>query len=72
LVDESIELEGEILAGSLNWVKLNVSKEDLLNFMKYRVDDSLKKINMKTRYNVTPNNTDQWFGSKKKFSPIHG
>jgi ribonucleoside-diphosphate reductase beta chain len=22
--------------------------------MKYRVDDSLKKINMKTRYNVTP------------------
>jgi ribonucleoside-diphosphate reductase beta chain len=30
------------------------SKEDLLNFMKYRVDDSLKKIGMKTRYNVTP------------------
>ena len=30
------------------------SKEDLLNFMKYRVDDSLKKIGMKPRYNVTP------------------
>lgn len=54
LVDESITLESEILdwifeSGELD----NFSKEDLLNFMKYRVDDSLKKIGMNARYNVT-------------------
>jgi ribonucleoside-diphosphate reductase beta chain len=55
LVDQSIELEGEILDWIFELGELNVfSKEDLLNFMKYRVDDSLKKINMKTRYNVSP------------------
>ena len=45
--------------GILDWIfeqgELdNVSKKNLLDFMKYRVDDSLKKIGMKTRYNVTP------------------
>ncbi|MCG7281791.1 ribonucleotide-diphosphate reductase subunit beta [Chryseobacterium taklimakanense] len=55
LVDHSIQVEEEILdwifeLGALD----NFSKEDLLNFMKYRVDDSLKKIGMKTKYNITP------------------
>lgn len=55
LVDQSIELEGEILDWIFELGELNVfSREDLLNFMKYRVDDSLKKINMETRYNVSP------------------
>lgn len=55
LVDESIEKEGDILTWIFELGEIdNVSKEDLLNFMKYRVDDSLKKINMKTRYNITP------------------
>ncbi|MDR2204996.1 MAG: ribonucleotide-diphosphate reductase subunit beta [Flavobacteriaceae bacterium] len=55
LVDQSIALEGEILDWIFELGELSMfTKEDLLNFMKYRVDDSLKKINMKTRYNVTP------------------
>ena len=60
LVDKSIDLEAKILDWIFEAGELTMfSKEDLLNFMKYRVDDSLKKINMKTRYNVTQNNTDQ-------------
>ncbi|WP_234108909.1 MULTISPECIES: ribonucleotide-diphosphate reductase subunit beta [Chryseobacterium] len=55
LVDHSIEVEGEILDWIFELGEIdNFTKEDLLNFMKYRVDDSLKKIGMKTRYNVTP------------------
>ena len=55
LVDQSIELEGEILDWIFDMGEIDVfSKEDLLNFMKYRVDDSLKKIGMKPRYNVSP------------------
>jgi ribonucleoside-diphosphate reductase beta chain len=55
LVDKSIDLEAKILDWIFEAGELTMfSKEDLLNFMKYRVDDSLKKINMKTRYNVTP------------------
>lgn len=55
LVDESIEMEGRILDWIFEMGEIeNVSKKNLLDFMKYRVDDSLKKIGMKTRYNVTP------------------
>jgi len=55
LVDESIEMESNILDWIFEQGELdNVSKKNLLDFMKYRVDDSLKKIGMKTRYNVTP------------------
>src|SRR5690606_965729 len=54
LVDHSIELEAEILDWIFEMGEIdNVSKESLLNFMKYRVDDSLKKIGMETRYNVS-------------------
>ncbi len=54
LVDQSIDLEGEILDWIFELGELAVfSKEDLLNFMKYRVDDSLVKIGMSARYNVT-------------------
>ncbi|SIT96213.1 ribonucleoside-diphosphate reductase beta chain [Epilithonimonas bovis DSM 19482] len=55
LVDESIEMESNILDWIFELGELDkVSKKNLLDFMKYRVDDSLKKIGMKTRYNVTP------------------
>ncbi|SHK34519.1 ribonucleotide-diphosphate reductase subunit beta [Epilithonimonas mollis] len=55
LVDESIQMESNILDWIFELGEIeNVSKKNLLDFMKYRVDDSLKKIGMKTRYNVTP------------------
>ena len=55
LVDESIEMESNILDWIFEQGELdNVSRKNLLDFMKYRVDDSLKKIGMKTRYNITP------------------
>lgn len=55
LVDESIEMESRILDWIFELGEIdNISKKNLLDFMKYRVDDSLKKIGMKTRYNVTP------------------
>ncbi len=54
LVDESIEMESNILDWIFEQGELdNVSKKNLLDFMKYRVDDSLKKIGMKTRYNIS-------------------
>ncbi|RZJ36520.1 MAG: ribonucleotide reductase, partial [Chryseobacterium sp.] len=52
LVDESIEMESNILDWIFEQGELDkISKKNLLDFMKYRVDDSLKKIGMKTRYN---------------------
>ncbi|MCG2792877.1 MAG: ribonucleotide-diphosphate reductase subunit beta [Weeksellaceae bacterium] len=55
LVDESLEMESNILDWIFEQGELQkVSKKNLLDFMKYRVDDSLKKIGMKTRYNISP------------------
>lgn len=53
MVRESVKLEGEIL----NWIfeqgeLENVSKENLLNFMKFRADDSLKKIGFFPIFNI--------------------
>ncbi len=54
LVDQSVALEGEILDWIFERGEIdNFTKEDLLNFMKYRVDDSLKQINMAPRYNIS-------------------
>lgn len=54
LIDLSLEVESEILDWIFELGEIDsFSKKDLLNFMKYRVDDSLKRINMKPRYNVT-------------------
>ncbi|RQP10091.1 MAG: ribonucleotide reductase [Chryseobacterium sp.] len=54
LVDDSVELESRILDWIFELGEIdNISKENLLNFMKFRVDDSLKKIGMTPRYNVT-------------------
>ena len=64
LVDESIEMESNILDWIFEQGELDkISKKNLLDFMKYRVDDSLKKIGMKTRYNITPEDYNPmiWF-----------
>lgn len=54
LVDKSLEVEAEILDWIFEKGEIdNISKENLLNFMKYRVDDSLKRIGMQTKYNVS-------------------
>ncbi|CAI9429065.1 ribonucleoside-diphosphate reductase [Candidatus Ornithobacterium hominis] len=54
LIDESISVEGEILDWIFEQGEIpNVSKENLLNFMKFRVDDSLVKIGFKPLYKVT-------------------
>lgn len=54
LVDQSLTVESEILDWIFEQGEISyLSKENLLNFMKYRVDDSLKKIGMKPKYNIT-------------------
>lgn len=54
LIDESLKVESEILDWIFEMGEIDhVSKENLLHFMRYRVDDSLKKISMPTRYNVS-------------------
>lgn len=64
IVKESIDIEGEIL----DWIFENgeldtISKADLLNFMKFRVDESLKQIGMEKLYNVSGKNYQPmaWF-----------
>ena len=45
LVDHSVMLEGDILDWIFEQGELQAfTKKDLLNFMKYRVDDSLKRL----------------------------
>ena len=57
-VEHSIEIEGKILDWIFSEGEIEtVKKEDLLNFMKFRVDDSMKKIGLKTIYDVT----DEYF-----------
>ncbi len=54
VVRHSIEIEKNIL----EWIFENgeieiVTKEDLLNFMKFRVDESMRKIGLKNIYGIT-------------------
>lgn len=54
IVADSIEVESEIL----DWIfedgtLEHLSKEDLINFMKFRVDDSLEKIGLEKMYHVS-------------------
>lgn len=54
IIRHSINVEGEIL----DWIFEDgeietVAKSDLLNFMKYRVDDSLVKIGIRRLYNIS-------------------
>lgn len=54
MIKYSIEIESEILDWIFEMGEIqNITKENLLNFMKFRVDDSLVKIRMKPMFNVT-------------------
>jgi ribonucleoside-diphosphate reductase beta chain len=54
VVQESVALESEILDWIFEEGELEIiNKTDLLNFMKYRVDDSLKRIKLKPLYNIS-------------------
>lgn len=64
LVKESIEVESNILDWIFSEGKIDtVSKEHLVNFMKYRADDSLKKINLPALFNISTeeNKPMLWF-----------
>lgn len=53
-VNHSIEIEGKILDWIFNEGEIEtVDKVDLVNFMKFRVDDSMKKIGLKSIFNVS-------------------
>lgn len=55
IVRHSIEVEEEILDWIFEDGKIDtISKENLLNFMKFRVDESLEDIGMNKLYNITP------------------
>jgi len=63
-VKESITVEADIL----DWIFENgpvetINKEDLVNFMKFRIDESLKQINIETIFNVSPEEYSKmtWF-----------
>jgi len=64
LVKESIEVESRILDWIFSEGEIDtVSKENLVNFMKYRADDSLKKINLPALFNISTedNKPMLWF-----------
>lgn len=54
IVHESMAIESDIL----DWIFADgelehLSKKDLLNFMKYRIDDSLEQINLTPQFNIS-------------------
>lgn len=61
IVKESIEIESEILDWIFEWSELEtISKENLLNFMKFRLDESLKQIGLEKIFNI----------SEKEYQPM--
>ncbi|WP_121665861.1 ribonucleotide-diphosphate reductase subunit beta [Mesonia aquimarina] len=53
-VKHSLDIEGKILDWIFEDGELeNVKKKDLLNFMKFRIDDSMEKIGMEKIYHTT-------------------
>ncbi|BAV05277.1 ribonucleoside-diphosphate reductase beta chain [Filimonas lacunae] len=54
LVKTSIEIESKIIDWIFGKGDIDIiNRQDLLNFMKYRADDSLRKINMPAIFNIT-------------------
>lgn len=54
VVNESIAIEAEILDWIFEDGEISkISKKDLLNFMKYRVDESLERIKMQKVFNIS-------------------
>ncbi|MEM9547916.1 MAG: ribonucleotide-diphosphate reductase subunit beta [Bacteroidota bacterium] len=53
-IKQSVEVESEILDWIFEEGELqHISKENLLNFMKYRINDSLQKIEMNPMYSIS-------------------
>lgn len=64
LVKTSIEIESRIIDWIFSEGDIDIiNRKDLLNFMKYRADDSLRKINMPALFNITTeeNKPMLWF-----------
>ncbi|RXK87090.1 ribonucleotide-diphosphate reductase subunit beta [Filimonas effusa] len=64
LVKTSIEIESRIIDWIFSEGDIDIiDRKDLLNFMKYRADDSLRKINMPALFNITTeeNKPMLWF-----------
>jgi ribonucleoside-diphosphate reductase beta chain len=64
LVRSSIEVESRIIDWIFSEGEIDsINKEDLINFMKYRADDSLQKIGMPRQYNLPLSEIKllQWF-----------
>ena len=54
LVEKSIDIETKIVDWIFSQGEIDIiKKEDLINFMKYRVDDSMRKIGLSAIYNVS-------------------
>lgn len=54
-VKESIEVESDILSWIFEQGELDIiNKKDLINFMKFRIDESLTQIGIDTVFNVSP------------------
>lgn len=54
MVDKSLEIETNIVDWIFSSGDLDIiNRTDLINFMKYRVDDSLRKIGLPTLYNIS-------------------
>lgn len=54
LVKKSIDIETKIVDWIFSQGEIDIiNKNDLITFMKYRVDDSMKKIGMPTLYNIS-------------------
>lgn len=55
MVHQSIEVEGRILDWIFGQGAIEtVSKKNLIHFMKFRADDSLRKIGIPAQFNITP------------------
>lgn len=64
IVRHSIAIEGEILDWIFEYGELeDISKENLLNFMKFRIDESLVQIGMKKIFRISDSNYQPmiWF-----------
>jgi ribonucleoside-diphosphate reductase beta chain len=54
LVKESIEIEDRMVDWIFSGGQIDtINKTDLLNFIRYRVDDSLKKIGIPEQFHIT-------------------
>src|SRR5690554_8104531 len=74
IVQESIAIESEILDWIFEFGELEtISKNNLLNFMKFRLDESLVKIGMKKIFFVSDRSEERRVGKecRSRWSTYH-